>query len=149
MPHNPLDLSKRPPRSPRVRLGGYCLLPRLLDKGRASLAGTNGEFNYNCPLDQHFMKFAGIDPKALLAFLKKGKGDGEVLQWINKNSKTKPALTEIIAWSAYQDHRAPSDLESRQFFNDYHSEMAPKREDVSSWFELLDIDDHVTFGGAA
>lgn len=121
----------------------------MLDKGRASLAGTVGEFKFNCPLDQHFVKFAGIDPKALLALLKKGKGDGEILEWIARTSKTKPSFTDILTWSAYQDHRAPSDLESRQFFNDYHSKMAPKREDVSSWFDLLDIDDHVTFGGRA
>ncbi|HKS37360.1 MAG TPA: DUF5069 domain-containing protein, partial [Verrucomicrobiae bacterium] len=32
------DLTQRPPRSPRSRLGGYSLLPRMLDKGRATLA---------------------------------------------------------------------------------------------------------------
>ena len=37
------DLTKQPPRSPRVRLGGYVILPRILDKGRALLAGTQGE----------------------------------------------------------------------------------------------------------
>ncbi len=30
------DLTQRPPRSPRVRLGGLVLLPRMLDKGRAA-----------------------------------------------------------------------------------------------------------------
>jgi len=38
------NLNQRPPRSPRVRLGGYVVLPRILDKGRAELAGTVGEF---------------------------------------------------------------------------------------------------------
>ena len=42
-------LTQRPPRSPRTRLGGYVLLPRMLDKGRATLAGMNGEYHYNCP----------------------------------------------------------------------------------------------------
>ena len=42
------DLTQRPPRSPRVRLGGYVLLPRLLDKGRAALAGTLGEARRIC-----------------------------------------------------------------------------------------------------
>jgi hypothetical protein len=37
---NAPDLTKRPPRSPRVRLGGLALLPRMLDKGRATVAGT-------------------------------------------------------------------------------------------------------------
>ena len=60
---NAPDLTQRPPRSPRVRLGGYVLLPRMLDKGRATLAGTNGPYIYACPLDQRFLNFAGIDPE--------------------------------------------------------------------------------------
>ena len=63
------DLTQRPPRSPRTRLGGFVLLPRMLDKGRATLAGKNGEYHYNCPLDQHLLNFIGIDPKKLLAVL--------------------------------------------------------------------------------
>lgn len=48
-----MDLTKRPPRSPRVRLGGYVLLPRLLDKCRAELGGNAGEYHYN------FVSFGG------------------------------------------------------------------------------------------
>ena len=36
------DLTQRPPRSPRVRLGGYVILARILDKGRATLANKAG-----------------------------------------------------------------------------------------------------------
>src|SRR5438105_4591635 len=50
------DLTQRPPRSPKSRLGGYALLPRMLDKGRATIAGKNGEYHYDCPLDQHGKK---------------------------------------------------------------------------------------------
>ncbi|MDB6038094.1 MAG: hypothetical protein JWM99_1935, partial [Verrucomicrobiales bacterium] len=60
------DLTQRPPRSPRTRLGGYALLPRMLDKGRATLVNKNGEFHFDCPLDQHILSFLGIDSKALL-----------------------------------------------------------------------------------
>ena len=34
----PTDLTQRPPRSFHVRLGGFVILPRMLDKGRATLA---------------------------------------------------------------------------------------------------------------
>jgi hypothetical protein len=51
------DLTKRPPRSPRQRLGGYALLPRMLDKGRAEIAGTRGEYHYNCPSTNAFSTF--------------------------------------------------------------------------------------------
>src|SRR5712664_3393778 len=79
------DLTQRPPRSPRCRLGGYALLPRMLDKGRATLAAKNGENHHNCPLDQHILNFLGLDPEALKAELASGKGDGEILQWIGSN----------------------------------------------------------------
>ena len=36
-----VDLTQRPPRSPRVRLGGYVILPRMLDKGRATINGAS------------------------------------------------------------------------------------------------------------
>src|SRR2546428_4706535 len=76
------DLTQRPPRSPRSRLGGYPLLPRMLDKRRATIAGKNGDYSYDSPLDQHVLKFAGLGPRKLLAEVKKGKSDGENPDWV-------------------------------------------------------------------
>jgi Domain of unknown function (DUF5069) len=61
-----IDLTKRPPRSFRVRLGNYVILARMLDKGRATLAAKNAEYNYNSGTDQHLVRFLGFDPNALL-----------------------------------------------------------------------------------
>ena len=72
----PIDLTQRPPRSFHVRLGGFVILSRMLDKGRATLLKKNGEYNYNSPTDQHLVKFLGFDPEALLKELGAGKGDG-------------------------------------------------------------------------
>jgi hypothetical protein len=142
--HTP-DLTKQPPRSARVRLGGYVILPRMLDKGRATIAGKNGEYHYACPLDQRFLEFAGIDPKALTKELK--KSDTEVLEWINKHAKHKRTAPEIVAWSAWQEQRAPDNPDSREYFNGLHKAAAPKRTDIVTWFDLLDLDDYVSFGG--
>lgn len=142
------DLTQRPPRSPRSRLGGYALLPRMLDKGRATIAGKNGEYHYNCPLDQHILLFAGIDANKLKAELEKGKGDGEILEWIQANSSTKRTPWEIKQWSEYNDQRGPdSDAETYQFFGEYVSKLSKTREDIRSWADVLDLDDYVTFGG--
>jgi hypothetical protein len=146
---NAPDLTQRPPRSPRVRLGGFVILPRMLDKGRATVAGKHGEYHYACPLDHRFLDWVGIKPDALKKELAAGKGDTEVLHWILKNAKHKPTEPEIQAWSAYQEQRAPADTESREFFHGVHAKIAPKREDIATWFDLLDADDHVTFGGVA
>ena len=99
MPTPPTDLTQRPPRSARVRLGGYAILPRMLDKGRAVIAGKQGEFKYACPLDQEFLNFVGIDPDKLREQLKAGKGDSEILEWINANAAKKREPHEIEAWS--------------------------------------------------
>jgi hypothetical protein len=143
------DLTKQPPRSPRIRLGGYALLPRLLDKGRADLAGKAGEYHYNCPNDQNFLEFAGIDADALKKELAQGKGDGEILEWINASAKHKRTGPEIAAWSVFMEQRAPDNPDSRTFFNEIHQKIGPKREDIVSWADLLDLDDYVSFGGKA
>ncbi|MBI5777374.1 MAG: DUF5069 domain-containing protein, partial [Nitrospirae bacterium] len=44
-----MDLRKNYPRSPREKLAGYVHLPRMIDKCRASLAGTEGDYIYPCP----------------------------------------------------------------------------------------------------
>ena len=146
---NAPDLTQRPPRSPRCRLGGYAILPRMLDKGRAALARKNGEYIYACPMDQRFLAFAGIKPEALKKQLAAGKGDGKILEWIRKNAKHKPTEPEILAWSAYQDQRAPADTGSREYFHGTHAKLASKRDDIATWFDLLDLDDYVSFGGQA
>src|SRR3954467_13471792 len=99
------DLTKRPPRSPRCRLGGYVILARLLDKGRATIAGTNGEFTYDAPLDQHLKDFIGLDFAALKEQLAAGKGDGEIVEWINPQAKPQRAPWEIDAWSTFMTRR--------------------------------------------
>jgi hypothetical protein len=144
---NAPDLTQHPPRSPRVRLGGYVILPRMLDKGRAAVARKNGEYHYACPVDRRFLDFVGIKPDALKKQLAAGKSDTEVLLWIRKNARHQRTEPEIQAWSACQEQRAPSETEGREFFHGEHKRIAPQREDIATWFDLLDLDDYVTFGG--
>jgi hypothetical protein len=146
--HSP-DLTQHPPRSARVRLGGYAQLPRMLDKGRATITRKHGEYHYNCPMDQRLLEFLGIDADALKEQLAAGKGDVEILEWIQTNAKHKHTDSEIANWSAQAERRAPSDIESREYFNELQRKSAPKREDIVTWYDLLDVDDYVSFGGKA
>ena len=144
-----LDLTQRPPRSPRVRLGGYAILPRCLDKGRALLVGKNGEYNYDCPLDQRVLEFAGIKGDDLKKQLALGKSDSEILTWISANSTTKPQPWQIAQWSAFADQRGPNDVDTREFYIGVLAKLSKDREDILGWFDLLDLDDYVSFGGKA
>ncbi len=48
---NAKDLTKEYPRSPRETLAGYVIAARMLDKCRAAISGTLGEYHFDCPLD--------------------------------------------------------------------------------------------------
>jgi Domain of unknown function (DUF5069) len=143
------DLTIHPPRSARVTLGGFVIFPRLIDKCRAEIAGKNGEYHYNCPLDQRFLSFVGVDAAAFKAQVAAGKGDGELLAWVRENGQVKRSGWEIAAWSAYQSSMAPGDAGSRGFFAGEAARCAASRTDVSTWFELLDVDDFASYGGKA
>ena len=142
------DLTQRPPRSPRVRLGGYVLLPRILDKCRSTIAGKNGEYTFNCPLDQEFFEFTQLSAEKFKAEVQSGKGDGEMLAWVRTHSR-KFTIVDVLAWSAYQEQRPPTDVEKREFFTELQKRSGPNRDDIFGWFDLLDLDDFVSYGGKA
>jgi uncharacterized protein DUF5069 len=91
------DLSKEPPRGPRERIGGYPILARMIDKGRAALNGTTGEYEFNCGMDQMLFRFKGIDYEEVKQLLASGASDDEVLDWINSHGipKTSAQIEEF------------------------------------------------------
>jgi Domain of unknown function (DUF5069) len=144
------DLTQRPPRGFRVRLGGLVILARMLDKGRATLAGKNGDYEYLTSIDGHLVRFLEFDPDALLKELATGKGDWEILRWIKANSKSQRQPWEIEAFSSFMERYAPdSDPETLAVFQDYFKNFPEGRDDLKTWFEVLELDDYVSYGGKA
>lgn len=141
------DLTQHPPRSPRVRLGGFAHLPRLIDKARATLAGKQGEYHYDCAMDAHFWEFTGLAADAFLAEVKTGKCDYDLLNYVLGNTRPKRTASEIAAWSAWLENRPPLVAEGRAYFNQVHTAIGPRRADIGTWFDLLDLEDFVGFGG--
>lgn len=143
------NLTQRPPRSPRVRLGGYTILPRLLDKARATLAGTQGEYVYDSLNDRRFFSFTGIKPESLLAQVKTGAGDWDLLLWVSEHATHKRSVLEISQWSDWTETVAFHDVAMREWFTEQIKRLNPAREDLRGTFDYLDLDDHVSFGGEA
>jgi hypothetical protein len=146
---NAPDLTQRPPRSPRVRLGGYAMLARVLDKARASLVGKAGDYKYGNPMDQHFFAFTGIAQDALLEQVKTGAGDWALLLWVNANASPKRAPHEIRAWSAWLETMPVGEAEDLEWFAARAKRINPARADLQTVMDYLDADDHVSYGGAA
>jgi hypothetical protein len=141
------DLTQHPPRSVHVRLGGYAHLPRLLDKARATLAGRGGDYHYNCALDKRFFAFTGIDHEAMLAEIKSGKTDVQILEWVNTQARRQPF--EVVAWSAWIELRGPGGAEGHEWIASVIKGHKSERDDIRSFADLLDFDDYLSYGGKA
>jgi hypothetical protein len=143
------DLTQHPPRSPRVRLGGFAHLPRLLDKARAFAAGKNGLYVYGAMMDRQFFAFTGIDAAAFLETVKIGKSDSEMLTWVMEHLSPPRAPAEIAQWSSWLEAFGPGSASGHAWLAERVNSYGPKREDVRTYCEHLDLDDYVSFGGAS
>jgi hypothetical protein len=138
------DLTKEAPRSPRTRLGDYALMARMIDKGRASLNGTVGEYHYACPLDQMLFTYKGVQADDVKALLASGASDEQVLAWFNEHGASK-TTDETKTWSAGVESYSPrSDPEKKEWFDGECAALGldPAK---SSLFDFLETDDRVSF----
>ena len=139
------DLSKEPPRSPRVRFGGYALMARMSDKGRADINGTVGEYHFACPLDSRLFEFKGVNADEVKKVLASGASDEELLSWFNsqgtlKNAAEIKALSDAVeAWAPYEEP------ERKEWFAEEceHLGLDPAK---TTLVEFLETDDRVSFG---
>src|SRR5690349_757048 len=92
------NLAKEPPHSPRVRVAGFVIVNRAIDKCRASMAGTLGEYLYNGPLDNLLFTFKGITSAEFQTAVRGSTHYEEVGAWLLANGTPKTAA-EIESWS--------------------------------------------------
>jgi len=134
-----MDLTKQFPRSPRHKAAGVAMLPRTIDKARAKLAGSLGEYIYDCPMDRQLFATLGVTAEDFLAAVRRSKGDDEVVAWARTARQlSDQAIAEheqiINGWSPKSD-------EGRKHFERDRARLAPDRPDISTWTELIDIEE--------
>lgn len=136
------NLTKEFPRSPRETLGGYVIAGRTLDKCRAAIAGTLGDYHFDCPLDNIFFEFAGIRSEDFKNFVTTGASDEEVADWIVKHAKERPQI-EVIKWNNKHRDMRISEMPDKlqEFLEGYIAENLPKGRPVYAWFDVYDIEE--------
>jgi hypothetical protein len=134
-----MDLTKTYPRSVHEKLFGLVQLARTIDKGKAAANGTLGEYDYNCPMDRAVFGFLGMSADELLAVIKNAKSDAEIEAYA-KQFIDKIPPSEIDRWNHEWVTHKPEGP-SLEYFLNLRNQVAPDRTDVTSWADLLDLDE--------
>jgi Domain of unknown function (DUF5069) len=124
----------------RVKMEGYVHLARMIDKCRAVLAGTEGEYIYPCPMDDRLMEFTGITEKEFTATVKANPTDEGVAQWFKKSSKPHPPA-ELHEWNEMMLKRGPSTPDKQKYFDKLRDAVDPSRTDLTAWSDLQDLEE--------
>lgn len=134
-----LDLTKEFPASPKEVVGGYVHLARMRDKARAKAARIVGEYVYPCPLDKGLLEFMRITPEAFIEAAQ-NKNDEELLLWVKQNAAHKSG-DDVKKWNALFLGRKPDSPEKLAYFVETRNKINPKRTDVETWADLLDLEE--------
>ena len=135
-----MDLRKDFPRSMRVKMEGYVHLARMIDKCRAVLAGTEGEYIYPCPMDDRLMEFAGITADQFTEAVNANPADDTVVKWFTRTVKAHPPA-ELDAWNQTMLSRGPSTPKKQEYFNQLRDAVDPTRTDLTAWADLQDLEE--------
>ncbi len=135
-----------PLRSPREILGGYVILPRLIDKVRLHARGElPAEY---CPqllgpeltLDGRFLAFTGLDREVLRAAILAAPDDAAVLTWMERHAAAH-TIEEKRAWAEAIDAYRPDPERVARRAKAYSHVAARFDVEAISVFDLIDLDE--------
>ena len=134
------DLTREAPRSPRIRVGGYAILGRTIDKCGALVAGNIGEYHFDCPLDNMLFGLKGVKGDDFKAQIEQGASDQEMVEWLNQSGEKKTP-EEIKRWSDEVEALNPyNDPERRDWFIEQLKPLGldPAKTTLFDWLETDD-----------
>ncbi len=134
-----MDLTKEYPRSVKAKVHGVVQLARTIDKAKAVVRGNVGEYSYDCPMDNGLFQFLGIGGEQLLDIVRSSKSDAEIEEKLAPVVRKK-SVQEIEQWNHEWLTRRPEGR-SLEAFEALRSQVAPNRTDVTTWPDLLDLDE--------
>ncbi len=141
-----VDLTTDPPRSARARdIAGICGVARMADKGRAERAGKIGEYVYgdNSGQDIRILTFLGISADDFQEAAVNNPNDLEIGAWVLENCGK--SQDEIETFNQTLVNYGPNET-TQERFEARCQEVDPTRTDITTWVQLQDVDDQLSFG---
>ena len=138
------DLTKEAPRSPRIRVGGYAILGRTIDKCRALLWGNIGDYHFDCPLDNYLFGFKGVKGSDFKAQVEAGADDKALAAWLDQNGTAKSA-EEVSQWGDQMEASNPYENPERRDWFVEQCEPLGLDPAKTTLFDWLEADDRASY----
>jgi hypothetical protein len=133
-----LDLRARPPRGPRETLDGLMLMPRTIDKIRATLPGGHlGPYHVTPGMSQALLAIIGVDLEALIAVVAEARSDEDVAAWLRSHVDVSRYATANAVLSGMRGDDVPAHHRAR--FEACYTPDLLQRYPIN--FDLMEADD--------
>lgn len=135
-----MDLTKEYPRSPRAELDGMKILPRAIDKARAQLAGTLGEYiYYGCGFNLKLFNTLGVTEDEFLDAVRTAPDDDGVLEWVR--DYVRPEKQKVAAMNDWVEHNEPQTPEERAHFKEELERIDPGNTAAKTMTDLIELEE--------
>lgn len=136
----PLDLSKAPPRGPKLQLDGLAMLPRTIDKLRATLPGGNPGVYKIEGFSKRLLDTIAVSEDDLRDAVRDAKSDDDVVEWLRDHADT----SKYEEFTQYISKRSLDDVKDKAAFMERYP-ILKRRPDIYYLADMLEADDAEMF----
>jgi uncharacterized protein DUF5069 len=137
----PLDFSKHAPRGPREQLDGLAMLPRTIDKFRASLPGGNLNGYRIDGISSRLLGWLGVNEDEMRQAVAAASNDEGVAAWLRER-------TDASQYAEFTDRmtkRTVDDVADKDRFRTLYPWA--EQTELRTIFDIIEEDDRRTFSG--
>ena len=120
-------------------MAGLVHLSRMIDKGRAFKEKMLADYIYPCPLDKIILNFLRIEAENF-ANMTIEKKDDEIFDWAKELIESK-SKKEICLINKKILQSKPDSEDRLNYFIEIRNKIDPSRSDVTTWVDLLDLEE--------
>ncbi len=130
------------PRSGRETLGGIVFLPRAIDKMRAYINGTAGEYNATRGMSARVFDLFGVTAEQFEQAVRENPTDEGVLEWLRRHGTKQPSPQEIEQFNQMMLSLGPRDDAMRERFRQNLARLGfAHRTDVTTYIDQQDLEE--------
>ena len=135
-----MNLVKSIPRSPKKKMEGLVMLPRMFDKAMAYNSNTLGEYIFPCPLDRIVLKFLNTTHEEFANKAQKLTKKKFSL-WVNEKCIDRSMADKNQINNKILGQK-PDSQQSLDRFNETLNNINPFVKNITTWIDLIELEEN-------